>query len=177
MGLENTPHKVSYRKIKYPRIEFTCGKLHFILPLNYRHDEVFRKHERWIQKKLSFIHDCLKESEKRELIDRSKDEFKGLVLSLVIKVAEELNLRLNNIIFRFMKTKWASLSAKKILLLISSVDICLTICSSILSITNSPISNKSVTMNNSGKLSPGNSRIMRSKKRSFSFTGSASPPQ
>jgi len=113
MDPENFPHKVSYRNIRYPRIEFTTGELHFVLPLNSQYEELSRKHERWIQKKWTFIQDCLKESEKRELIQRSNDEFKGLALSLIIKAADELGVKPNSVYFRLMKTKWASISSKK----------------------------------------------------------------
>lgn len=117
MELENIPHKIFYRKIKYPRLEFTTGELHFILPLNARHEEMFRKHLRWIKKKQAFIEECLKESEKRELVQRSDEEFKGLVLSLIVKTDEELKMKLNNVYFKSMKTKWASFSAKKNLMI------------------------------------------------------------
>ncbi len=113
MELKNIPHKISHRRIKYPRLEFTTGELHFVLPLNCRHEGLFNKHEKWIQKKRAFIEECLKESEKRELIQRSEDEFKGLVLSLIVKAADELDVSLNNVIFRSMKTKWASFSVQK----------------------------------------------------------------
>ena len=117
MDLENIPHKVSYRKIRYPRIEFTTGELHFVLPLNSRHEELSSKHERWIQKKRAFIQECLKESEKREVVQRSGDEFKELVLSLIIKAADELAIKPNNVYFKLMKTKWASISSKKNLMI------------------------------------------------------------
>lgn len=113
MGLENIDHKISFRKIKYPRLEFTSGELHFILPLNARHEELFQKHSKWIGKKRAFIEECLKESEKKELVTRSDDEFKGLVLTLIMKAADELKVRLNNVYFKLMKTKWASFSAQK----------------------------------------------------------------
>jgi predicted metal-dependent hydrolase len=117
MGLENIPHKVSYRKIKYPRIEFTTGELHFVLPPNFRSEELINKHGQWVRKKRDFIAECLKESGKRELVQRSDDEFKGLVLSLIMQAADELNVELNNVIFRLMKTKWASFSASKNLMI------------------------------------------------------------
>jgi len=117
MDLERIPHKISHRKIKYPRLEFTTGELHFVLPLNSRHEGLFNKHEKWIQRKQIFIEECLKESEKRELIQRTDDEFKGLVLSLIMRAEDELNVRLNNVIFRFMKTKWASFSVSKNLII------------------------------------------------------------
>jgi len=113
MELQDIPHKISYRDIKYPRIEFTSGKLHFILPPNSLPEGLFHKHKKWIQKKKRFIEECLKESEKKDLIKRSENEFRGLVLSLIIKISEEMKVRINQVYFKMMKTKWASLSSKK----------------------------------------------------------------
>jgi len=113
MELENIPHEISYRKIKYPRIEFTTGKLHFVLPLNARHEEIFKKHNKWVQNKVEFIGECLKQSGKRELIQRAENDFKGLILTLIMQASDELKVKLNNVIFKSMKTKWASLSAHK----------------------------------------------------------------
>jgi len=117
MELDNIVYKISFRKIKYPRLEFTTGKLHFILPLNTRHEKLFQKHKKWVQKKMAFIEDCLKESEKKELIKRSEEEFKGLVLTLIMKASDELRMRINNVFFKPMKTKWASFSANKNLII------------------------------------------------------------
>jgi len=113
MELQDIPHRISYRQIKYPRIEFTSGELHFILPPNSRSEELFHKHKKWIQKKRQFIEQCLKESEKKHLIKRSDVEFRGLVLSLIVKISEEMKVRINQVYFKLMKTKWASLSSKK----------------------------------------------------------------
>ena len=113
MELENIPHKVSYRKIKYPRVELTTGQLCFILPQASRLETIFQKHEKWIKKKMEFIEVCLKESSKKELIQREEDDFRGLVLTLIMQAANELDVKLNNVYFREMKTKWASLSARK----------------------------------------------------------------
>lgn len=113
MELEDIPHKVSYRRIKYPRVELTTGQLWFILPQASRLEIIFQKHEKWIKKKMEFIEDCLKESSKKELIQREEDDFRGLVLTLIMQGANELDVKLNNVYFREMKTKWASLSARK----------------------------------------------------------------
>jgi hypothetical protein len=113
MELHNIPHKTSYRKIKYPRIELTTGKLHLILPQNYRNEEVFKKHKTWILKKMEFIEQCQKESMKKDLVQREEGDFKGIVLTLIMKAADELNVRINNVYFKSMKTKWASFSVNK----------------------------------------------------------------
>jgi hypothetical protein len=113
MELHNIPHKTSYRKIKYPRIELTTGELHLILPQNFQSEEIFQKHKKWILKKMEFIEECLKESSKKDLVQREEDEYKGLVLTMIIQAANELNVRINNVYFKAMKTKWASFSANK----------------------------------------------------------------
>jgi hypothetical protein len=117
MELPNIPYKTSYRRIKYPRIELTTGELHLILPQNYRHEEVFQKHKNWILKKLEFIKQCQKQSAKKDLVQREEDDFKGLVLTLIMNAADELNARINNVYFKLMKTKWASFSANKNLII------------------------------------------------------------
>jgi len=51
----------------------------------------------------------------KKLINRSEEEFKELIYSLVDKNTHELLINLNKINFRKMKTKWASISPLKTL--------------------------------------------------------------
>lgn len=109
----NIPHKVSYRDIKYPRLEFITGELFLILPLGYKPEMLLDKHKDWVSKKSGFIKECLRNIKEKKLAVRTDKEFKTVVNSLVMKTSKELNVRLNKVCFRKMKTKWASLSAKK----------------------------------------------------------------
>ena len=68
-------YEISYRNIKYPRIEFTTGKLLFVLPHNFDPEIIFKKHKKWIIRKKTFIEDCLKEAENKKLAERSEQEF------------------------------------------------------------------------------------------------------
>lgn len=107
------PYKVSYRDIKYPRIEFGSGKLHFILPFNHEPEALYEKHKKWILKKIEFIENCIKEASNAEAVERTEGEFKDLIYSFVKKASKELGAEINKIFFRMMKTKWASCSKKR----------------------------------------------------------------
>lgn len=113
MELKNIPYKVSYRDIKYPRIEFGSGKLHFVLPFSSEPEAIYKKHKKWILKKIEFIEECLKEASNAEIVKRAEGEFKDLIYSFVKKISKELGTEINKIFFRTMKTKWASCSAKR----------------------------------------------------------------
>ena len=79
MVLNNYSYKVSYRDIKYPRVELKTGRLLFILPFGYNSDILYEKHRSWIFKKISFIEGCLESARSKELAERSYGEFKGLI--------------------------------------------------------------------------------------------------
>jgi len=107
-------YEMVYRDIKYPRLEFKTGKLILILPRNYENHEIFiEKHARWIEKKKNFIETSLMESKNKKLVERSLIEFKSLIYNLTESISKKLELKINNIYFRKMKTKWGSCSSKK----------------------------------------------------------------
>jgi len=106
-------YKVSYRKVKYPRLEFKTGGLLLILPYGEDPKTILEKHKDWIMKKSEFIKECLKNSLDKELVEREEKEFKKLVYSLVERTSKELGVKVKNIYFRKMKTKWASCSKKR----------------------------------------------------------------
>jgi len=113
MEPHSVPYKVSYRAIKYPRLEFKTGELLFILPFGHKHDTLLEKHKGWILKKVNFIKECLNDTSGKELAIRTDEEFKRLVHSIVKKTSQELDVELNGTYFRKMRTKWASISSKK----------------------------------------------------------------
>jgi len=113
MELNKIPHEVSYRNVKYPRVELKTGKLLFVLPFGFDPEIVLRKHKRWICKKIEFIEDCLKEAENKVIAERKEKEFREIIHSLVERISEEMGEKLNKIYFRTMRTKWASCSTKK----------------------------------------------------------------
>ncbi len=113
MVLNNYSYKVSYRDIKYPRIELKTGSLVFILPFGYKSETFLERHKNWIDKKINFIEECLESAKEKELVERSDDDFINLVCSIVSGVSKDLKVKVNQIYFRKMKTKWASLSPVK----------------------------------------------------------------
>jgi len=113
MELEGLTYEVSYRNIKYPRLEFKTGKLKLILPLGYDHTTLLRKHKAWITQKSTFIKECLSASIDKELVKRSDSEFKESVYRLARTAASTLGVTINKIYFRTMRTKWASCSHRK----------------------------------------------------------------
>jgi predicted metal-dependent hydrolase len=113
MVLDNYSYKVSYRDIKYPRVELKTGSLVFILPFGYKSEIFLERHKDWIDKKINFIEECLRNAKGKELVERSDDDFKNLICNIVSEVSKDLKVKVNQIYFRKMKTKWASLSPVK----------------------------------------------------------------
>lgn len=113
MEMRDIPYKVSYRNVKYPRLEFTTGRLLLVLPSNSKPEIIFKKHQRWIEKKIKFIEDCLNHSAYRQLIKRDDVRFKKLIYMNAKKAERDFKVKFHIIYFRKMKTKWASLSSRK----------------------------------------------------------------
>lgn len=112
MELSEIPHKISYRKVRYSRLEFVTGELHIILPYGADPSAVFRRHRRWVKKKYDFIEECKKAGDKRDLVQRTPQDFKNIVQVIAGRASNRLNVTVKNIGFRMMKTKWASCNSK-----------------------------------------------------------------
>jgi predicted metal-dependent hydrolase len=112
MESRKIPYKISYRKVKYSRLEFVTGKLHIILPLGEDPEEVYRRHGRWIEKKYDFIEECKRIGAQRDLVERTTQVFKETVRAFAGKASRELKVSVNKIGFRKMRTKWASCNSK-----------------------------------------------------------------
>ncbi len=122
MELPEIPYEVSFRNIKFPRLEFSTGKLLLILPFGYSPEVIVEKYKNWIMKKLGFINECLKESYQKELYQRKKDEIDEILNKLIKDASDDLGVRINGIFWRNMKTKWASISSKKNLTLNTKIQ-------------------------------------------------------
>lgn len=106
-------YKISYRDIKYPRLEFGMGELLLVLPFDHDPDAVLEKHKVWVRRKVAFIEECLRDSADKEIAHRTDGEFKDIVRFYIEQASEELGVRVNKIFFRRMKTKWASCSSRR----------------------------------------------------------------
>lgn len=116
MELRNIPHKISYRRVKFPRLEFTTGELLLILPFGHDHERLLAKYRGWIARKLKFVSECMRETGDKKLEARTNEDFRDLVLSLVGHAAGELGVTVSRVCIREMKTKWASISGRGILM-------------------------------------------------------------
>jgi predicted metal-dependent hydrolase len=109
----NILYKVSYRNVKYPRLEFKTGELLFILPYGHNPNDLIKKYKSWILEKTAFIKECLRNSSDKETSNRTEEEFRRLIFALTEKYSRKLDVEPNNIYFRKMRTKWASLSSRR----------------------------------------------------------------
>ena len=113
MEPERIKYKVSYRNVKYPRLEFKTGELLLVVPCGHNAKALLEKHRAWIVKKNEFIDECLRNSSGREMAERTDEEFKELLYLVVERTSKELDVTVNNVYFRKMRTKWASCSSKR----------------------------------------------------------------
>ena len=108
-------YEVIHRNVKYARLEIKTDSIRLIMPLNYnKYEEIIKNNEKWIYKKLSRIKASQKEAKNKELnLLRTDKEFRTMVLLSVEKLSKELNVKINRIYFKRMKTRWGSCSSKK----------------------------------------------------------------
>ena len=107
-------YEVDYRNVKYPRLEFRTGKLHLILPKNYKgEDKLLHNHKKWILKKQKLIESAIKASNRKKLNDLSVLELKKLVFDYIVNNSKLF--KPNKVTFKTMKSKWGSCSTNKTL--------------------------------------------------------------
>jgi predicted metal-dependent hydrolase len=108
---KNQPeYTVAYRNIKYPRLEYKTGTLTLILPKTHKNPEqILQKYQKWIKRKQQIITKALQEAKTKTLThNRTNKELRTLANTLIQTYQKELNTKINKIILRKMKTKWAS---------------------------------------------------------------------
>lgn len=113
MELKDIQHKTSFRDIRYPRLEFRTGELVLVLPKGEDPEEILIRHKKWVDDKIKRIDECREAAKTKDLIQRGDQDFQGLVLEYIVKISKEVNVKINGVIFRTLKTKWASISPKK----------------------------------------------------------------
>ncbi|MDD2665511.1 MAG: M48 family metallopeptidase [Methanocellales archaeon] len=107
-------YTVARRRVKYPRLEFKTGRLLLVLPEHQKNPaEIIEKHKDWIHEKNRIIQAALRDSKKKNLVERSEDKFKQLVNSIASNYSEEGDFHINHIYFRKMNSNWGSCSSKK----------------------------------------------------------------
>lgn len=108
-------YQVFHRKVKYARLEIKNGELNLIMPPGVKDYSGFiNKHENWIYQKISRINMLKIKSEDKKLnYNRGDREFRELVKLFVNNLSEEMNLNVNKVSFRKMKTRWGSCSTSR----------------------------------------------------------------
>ena len=103
-------YTIAYRNVKHPRLEFKTGTLLLILPKTHQNpQQTLEKYKKWIQRKQQTINKALQEAKTKTINQtRTEKELKALSNALVQTYQKELNTHINKIIYRKMKTKWAS---------------------------------------------------------------------
>lgn len=111
----NIKYKVVKRNVKYWRLEIKEENLFLIAPKGYKnHAEIVEKHKEWIYKKFKAIEVRKKEAKLKELNLNIEDrEFKDLIDRLVNEFSIELNVSVNRVYFKKMKSRWGSCSSRK----------------------------------------------------------------
>ncbi|HEY0196263.1 MAG TPA: M48 family metallopeptidase [Methanobacterium sp.] len=106
---------VARRKVKYPRLEIKTDVLHVIVPENYGDaQKLIKKHEAWIYNKLSHVKLSQQESRSRKLnLKRPDREFKEMIQLKVEKYTQKMDVKVNQIKFRRMKSRWGSCTSKR----------------------------------------------------------------
>lgn len=107
-------YEVIPRKVKYWRLEIKEGKLCIIAPEGFNnHEKIIEKHKKWIYRKF-MQYEISKEEAREKRLDfkRNKERFKEMVQEFIYKFSSELNVSVNRIYFKKMKTRWGSCSSK-----------------------------------------------------------------
>jgi predicted metal-dependent hydrolase len=107
-------YEIVRRKVKYPRLEIKTDFLYIIVPEEFDDaHELVKKHESWIYKKLSRMKKSQQESKNLELNFKRDDKiFKEIVFSMVSDISIGLDVEVNRVKFRRMKSRWGSCSSK-----------------------------------------------------------------
>lgn len=108
-------YQVINRDVKYWRLEIKNEKLVLIAPQGSNdYKEIIEKHEKWIYKKFQEINKKKNEAKQIKLdFHRYDEEFRDLIKDFVQKFSSELNVSVNKIYFKKMKSRWGSCSSRK----------------------------------------------------------------
>ena len=111
----NVAYSVDYRDVKYPRLEFKTGKLLLVMPKQARNEnELLEKHAKWINNRSLFIKNAITDAKDRKLdLKRTDAEFKNMIETFVNQACNEFGVKISQVRFRKMKSKWGSCSSRK----------------------------------------------------------------
>ncbi len=107
-------YDIIQRNVKYWRLELKNEKLVIIAPKGHTcHEKIIEKHKNWIYKKFQAIKSSKAEAQQRGLnYERSEEKFREMIQELVEKFSSELEVNVNKVYFRKMKSRWGSCSSR-----------------------------------------------------------------
>lgn len=107
-------YDVVQRNVKYWRLELKNQKLIIVAPEGYTdYEKIIKKHKNWIYKKFKAVNASKSEAKRRKLnYERSEDEFREMIRGFVEKFSLELDVAVNKVYFRKMKSRWGSCSSR-----------------------------------------------------------------
>jgi len=111
--------RIEHSKSARPRLEVRSWGILVSLPEGVSEEEAYRiieRHGSWIAARRAELLEALKRAEGVRLVERSREEFRKLVLELVERSAREL-LGVNpfRVVVRTMRTRWASCSPQGVI--------------------------------------------------------------
>jgi len=107
-------YSISQRNVKYWRLQLKNEKLVLIAPEGYKdHEKIIEKHKDWIYKKFQAVKRSKEEAKLKKLnYERSEEEFREMIHDFIKKFSIELDVNVNKVYFRKMKSRWGSCSSK-----------------------------------------------------------------
>ncbi len=107
-------YEIIPREVKYWRLEIKDGKLRLIAPQGFKnHEKIIERHRKWIYRKFKEDEISRNRAKEKKLdFNRGENDFKQLIQELVREFSIELDVGVNRIYFRRMKSRWGSCSSK-----------------------------------------------------------------
>ena len=106
-------YRIVRRSVKHPRLELWGDELRVIVPENMDPLKVMRENRRWILRQAEFVRKASLIARSLELIPRTRKKFKTLVQKAVKEYEKLLNLNVNKVFIRKMKSCWGSCSSER----------------------------------------------------------------
>lgn len=103
-------YKVSYRNVRYARIEFRAGNIHLVVPKGYNYRVLLEKKAGWIKKKQIYLKQVVKNYKDRNLEEKTVEDLKVKVNNSVNHYSRKLGVSVNKITYRKSRSRWASIN-------------------------------------------------------------------
>ena len=103
-------YELTYRKVRYARIEFRGGNLHLVIPRGYDYEQLLRKKAGWIKKKQDEYKRVKETYRNTSFEEMSVEELKIIVNEAITHYSKKMGVSVNKVSYRKTRTKWASIN-------------------------------------------------------------------